>query len=66
MLACFLGGFVILFIPFFTNLILTNITFIETGFTYYGYYNDSAYCSDLMGTNVIVSTANSGMRECHF
>lgn len=61
MLACFFGGFLILFIPFIMNLILTNITFIETGYTHYGYYNDSGYCEYLLGSTVIVPTANTGM-----
>jgi len=61
MVSCFLGGMLLFFVPLLLNLILTNITFIETGYTYYGYYNDYGYCSDLLGTNATIPTVNTGM-----
>jgi len=61
MAACFFGGMLLFFVPLLINLVLTNITFIETGYTYYGYYNDNGYCETLLGTNVLIQTVSSGM-----
>ncbi len=61
MIACFLGGFLILFVPLMMNLILTNTTFIENGYTNFGYYNDIGYCQQLIGSMITIPTANTGM-----
>lgn len=51
----------IIFIPFFLNILLLIITFPENGNTYFGFYNSSQYTSDLTGSNVVISTFGKGL-----
>lgn len=59
--ACFIGGFLIIFIPFILNLILCHITFPDNYNTSFGIYNTSDYISNLTGSNVIINTEQKGL-----
>lgn len=56
LIVCFLGGFIIIIIPFFINLFLCSITFPNNNNTILGPYNLASYCETLTGTNVIINT----------
>src|SRR5690606_20936544 len=61
LITSFLGGGLIIFIPFTINLILCNITFQENNNTYFGEYNLLPYFETLSGTNVIFNTEFTGV-----
>lgn len=56
MVTSFIGGVLIILIPFFINLILCNITFPHNNNTYFGEYNRENYINSLLGTNIDIST----------
>lgn len=61
MITCFIGGFIIIFIPFLLNLLLCNITFPNNNNTFYGYYNTPNYYRTLVGSNVMINTQQKGL-----
>lgn len=60
-IVCFLGGFLIIFIPFLVNLGLCHITFPNNNNTFFGYYNTNNYCRTLIGSNVVTNTEQKGL-----
>lgn len=61
LIAAFIGGVLIILIPFAINLLLLTITFPHNDNTYFGFFHDINYGSRLLGTNVIVSSAGKGL-----
>lgn len=61
LITSFLGGFLIIFIPFLINQFLLLITFKINGYTYFGSIYDMNYCKNLLGTNVIPEVKNVGL-----
>lgn len=57
----FIGGFIIILLPFLINLFLCYITFPNNLNTYFGDINTSGYCSDILGTNVFIDTGQKGL-----
>ena len=57
----FIGGFIIIFVPFAVNLLLHHITFPDNHNTFWGIYNTLGYCNALTGSDVIVSTQQKGL-----
>lgn len=57
----FIGSFIIIFIPFFINLILCNITFPWNNNHIFGDYNALNYAETLLGTNITINTVQSGL-----
>jgi hypothetical protein len=60
LITCFLGGFIIIFIPFLINLIFCNITFPENHNTLFGPYNLITYYERLTGADVYINTDFKG------
>jgi hypothetical protein len=58
---CFIGGFILFFIPFLTSIILNQITFPLQGSTLWGALYDWNYSNDITGKNVIVNAAGYGL-----
>lgn len=52
----FIGGFIIIFIPFAINIVLNYITFPTNHNTYYGIYNTLGYCNYLLGSGIALNT----------
>jgi hypothetical protein len=61
MITCFIGGFIIIFIPFIINLILCNLTFPHNNTTFFGAYNLVNYSENLTGINVFINTKQKGL-----
>lgn len=57
----FVGSFMIIFIPFCINLLLCCITFPWNNNHIFGDYNALNYAETLLGTNVTINTAQSGL-----
>lgn len=60
-LASFIGGALLILIPFLINLILNYLTFPQNSTTYYGYYQSLQYGRELTGANVMVNTIQQGL-----
>ncbi len=56
LIAGFIGGFFIILIPFFVNIILCYLTFRENYHTPWGPYNLVSYFEELSGSNVYINT----------
>lgn len=54
MINCFIGTFIIIFIPFLINLLLCHLTFPQNHNTFFGEYNWRNYFRSLVGSNVDV------------
>lgn len=61
MMVCFIGGFIIFFIPFVLNIIFNYITFPSSGKTFLGLLYDWNYSHDLTGENVSRLAVSSGL-----
>lgn len=65
LLTSFIGGFIIIFIPFLLNLILCNLTFSENNNTLFGPYNLVTYNECITGKDVYIHTSYKGMSFLH-
>jgi len=61
LITSFIGGFLIILIPFLINLLLLKITFPNNNNSHFGPYNSLTYIQDLTGSNVYVSTVSTGL-----
>jgi len=55
-IACFIGGFIVFFIPLLLSIILNNITFPQSGITFLGDLYDANYDAGIVGSMVLKST----------
>lgn len=58
---CFIGGFVIFFIPLIINMSLNQLIFPQSGITSFGDMFDPNYNSAIMGNNILIETIQSGI-----
>lgn len=61
LITAFIGGALIILIPFAINLLLLTITFPHNDNTYFGFFQDINYNSRLLGTSVVVSSVSEGL-----
>jgi len=55
-IVCFLGGFLVFFIPFMLSILLNHLTFPQSGTTFLGDLYDTNFDAGIVGSNVLKST----------
>jgi hypothetical protein len=59
---CFIGGFILLFIPLLFSILLNQVTFpLSSATTCWGDFMDWNYSNNLLGTNVIIWSLEKGL-----
>ncbi|MDR1131252.1 MAG: hypothetical protein LBL15_02405 [Oscillospiraceae bacterium] len=61
MTVCFIGGFIVFFIPLAANMLLNLSFFPQSGITTFGDMFDRNYAPTIAGSNIVIDTIQSGV-----